>query len=76
MTLHLRDVDIEKANLLKRMQEITVLENIREIEGVVRQHLEAGRWVMCGILSVYDIHFRLKYFANSTVSNRWKTPDT
>jgi len=28
-----RDVDIENANRLKRMQEITVLEQISEIEG-------------------------------------------
>jgi len=35
-----RDVDIENANRLKRMQEITVLESISEIEGVVRRHVE------------------------------------
>jgi flavoprotein len=40
MTLYMRDVDIENADRLKRMQEITVLESIREIEGVVRRHIE------------------------------------
>ncbi|MEA1909133.1 MAG: archaeoflavoprotein AfpA [Euryarchaeota archaeon] len=39
MTLYMRDVDIENADRLKRMQEITVLESISEIEGVVRQHI-------------------------------------
>jgi flavoprotein len=40
MTLYMRDVDIENADRLKRMQEITVLESIKEIEGVVRRHIE------------------------------------
>ena len=38
MTLYMRDVDIENADRLKRMQEITVLESISEIEGVVNRH--------------------------------------
>ena len=38
MTLYMRDVDIENADRLKRMQEITVLESISEIEGVVKRH--------------------------------------
>jgi len=37
-----RDVDIENANRLKRMQEITVLEQISEIEGVVKRHVEGS----------------------------------
>jgi len=40
MILYMRDVDIENARSLKRMREITVLESIREIEGVVRRHVE------------------------------------
>jgi len=40
MTLYMRDVDIENADRLKRMPEITVLEGIREIEGVVKKHIE------------------------------------
>ncbi len=40
MTLYMQDVDIENADQLKRMQEITVLESIEEIEGVVRRHIE------------------------------------
>jgi len=40
MTLYMRDVDIENADRLKRMHEITVLESIREIEGVVKRHIE------------------------------------
>lgn len=39
LTLHMRDVDIENANRLKRMEEITVLEHIREIEDVVKKHI-------------------------------------
>ncbi len=35
-----RDVDIENARSLKQMREITVLESISEIEGVVRRHIE------------------------------------
>ena len=38
LTLYMRDVDIENADRLKRMQEITVLESISEIEGVVKRH--------------------------------------
>ena len=38
MTLYMRDVDIENADRLKRMQEITVLGNIGEIEDVVKRH--------------------------------------
>jgi len=40
MTLYMRDVDIENADRLKRMQEITVIESISEIEGVVMRHIE------------------------------------
>jgi archaeoflavoprotein AfpA len=40
LTLYMRDVDIENADRLKRMQEITVLESIREIEGVVKGHID------------------------------------
>ncbi|PXF57130.1 MAG: archaeoflavoprotein AfpA [Candidatus Methanogaster sp.] len=40
LTLYMRDVDIENADRLKRMQEITVLEDIREIEGVVQGHID------------------------------------
>ncbi|HIE31947.1 MAG TPA: archaeoflavoprotein AfpA [Methanosarcinales archaeon] len=44
LTLYMRDVDIENAKLLKQMQGITVLEQISEIEDVVRSHtgLTAG----------------------------------
>jgi archaeoflavoprotein AfpA len=41
MTLYMRDVDIENANMLKRMREITVLESIGEIKGVVKRHIDA-----------------------------------
>jgi archaeoflavoprotein AfpA len=40
LTLYMRDVDIENADRLKRMHEITVLESIKEIEGVVRWHID------------------------------------
>ncbi len=40
LTLYMRDVDIENANMLKRMREITVLESISEIEGVVKRHID------------------------------------
>jgi len=40
LTLYMRDVDIENADRLKRMQGITVLESIREIEGVVKGHID------------------------------------
>ena len=34
----MRDVDIENANRLKQMQGVTVLEQINEIENVVKRH--------------------------------------
>ena len=34
------------------MQGITVLESIREIEGVVKRHVEGDWWAVCAILSV------------------------
>ena len=34
----MRDVDIENANRLKQMPGITVLEQINEIENVVKKH--------------------------------------
>ncbi len=37
MTLYMRDVDIENADRLKRMQGITVLESISDIAGVVKR---------------------------------------
>ena len=40
LTLYMRDVDIENADRLKRMQGITVLESIGEIEGAVRRHID------------------------------------
>ncbi|PXF62051.1 MAG: hypothetical protein C4B59_00060 [Candidatus Methanogaster sp.] len=68
---------IKNADRLKRVQEITVLKSIGEIKGVVGRHLEADWWVVCAILSVDGrIHFRLRCFANLTVSDRRKTPDT
>jgi len=38
LTLYMRDVDIENANRLKQMQGLTVLEQINEIETVVKRH--------------------------------------
>jgi len=38
LTLYMRDVDIENANRLKQMQGVTVLEQINEIENVVKRH--------------------------------------
>ena len=40
MTLYMRDVDIENANRLKRMRDLTVLTSVSEIENVVKRHSE------------------------------------
>jgi len=40
LTLYMRDVDIENSNRLKRIQGVTVLKQIKEIEDVIKRHVE------------------------------------
>jgi flavoprotein len=40
LTLCMRDVDIENSNRLKWMQGVTVLKQIKEIEDVIKRHVE------------------------------------
>ncbi len=40
LTLYMRDVDIENSNRLKWMQGVTVLKQIKEIEDVIKRHVE------------------------------------
>ncbi|MEA3293659.1 MAG: flavoprotein [Euryarchaeota archaeon] len=40
LTLYMRDVDMENSNRLKRIQGVTVLKQIKEIEDVIKRHVE------------------------------------